>query len=478
MLDRIVIVGAGRTAESLVRRLSALAPVTIVDNSDRALDELEAPQSSPGEYLGTPLPSPVSEHLPLPRSSVNKVTGDGTSRLLLEDLRGPPGSNTALVAATGDDRTNVEVCRLGSELEYRPIVGISIHPSAVPRYEAVGARPIVRATLLGDVVERALRYDGIAVASTIGLGKGDVLEVRVLPTSPFIGQPLMTLDPDRWRVAAIYRRNELVIPTGRTTIEADDRVLLVGDPEILPMVAEDLRVGVPDFPLRFGPNIVVFLPDGPNEQLDREAEILGRTTRAKNVVRVALDAPPKEKLDAKVQRALAADPGVVIADTAPRGLLDRVLGRSGRNGRLCDTVGVPVLFARGELQSKRIVFVVSPGMPHLRMGDVAIDLARMLDAPLVVEVVELPAFLGGSDRDAEQAAAGIVKRAELHRLPPTVLRVRGNPIAEVVGSARPDDMLVVTRARGQRDSFATPDLALRIALAAPCSTLVLTGAPK
>lgn len=474
MLDRIVIVGAGRTTDSLVQRLSLVAPVTVLDTSGPALEALQsAPPSSKREVVLTPLPAAVDLGAVLSRHPIQKLAADGTSRLVLEDLRGPSEVQVALVAATGEDRTNLEICRLGTELEYRPVVAIVIDPAQTEKYDALGARTIVRATLLGDVLERALRYDGIAVATSVGLGKGDVLEVRVLPTSPFIGQPLSSLDPDRWRIAAIYRKGELVIPTGVTTINADDRVLLVGDPEILPRIAEDLRLGNPDFPLHFGPNVVVFLPEGASPTVDKEATTLGARTRAKTVIRVAPNTA-KDSLESMIERVIAARPGVVLTASSRRGLGDRLLGRSGRNGRLCDRVGVPVLFAGGTPELKRVVMIVAAGMPHLRVADVAIDLSRMLDVPLVIETVELPAYLGIPGDTVEHAAAGVRKRAELHRLVATTVRLQGNPIAEVVAAAKPDDLLIATRKRGARDSFSSPDLALRIASEAPCSTLVVT----
>ena len=45
MLDRIVIVGAGQTTDSLVPRLSRLAPVTVLDPVPEALERIreEAP---------------------------------------------------------------------------------------------------------------------------------------------------------------------------------------------------------------------------------------------------------------------------------------------------------------------------------------------------------------------------------------------------------------------------------------------------
>ncbi len=472
MLDRIVVVGAGRTGESLLTRLSTVAPLVVVDTSADALaavvDEAAAllaarpAEGSEPHDAAAPAPFPVT-----------KNHNDGTSRLVLEDLRGPRGERAALVAATGDDRTNLEVCRLGAELDYGPVVAIAIDPHAAKQYEVLGARTIVRATLLGDVVERALRYDGVAVASSVGLGKGDILEVRVLPSSPYAGTPLSQLRADGWRVAAIYRRGALVIPTGGTTIATDDRVLLVGDPEILPRVAEDLRAGVPDFPLRFGPNLVTFHPGAVEPHVESDAIALAAKTAHRGVAQVKNE--PNETFAAQLDRLHATRPGVIVAGRLGRGLGARLLGRSGADGELCDRLRVPIWFAGGEPTKRRVVHVVADGLAPLRLADVSIDLARMLGATFTVMIVEPPKFFGGAESPLAQTAAGVVKRAELHRLAAEEIQARGNPIAEVVSRALPDDLLVVARFAGSRDSFSSPDVALRLARKAPCATLVLTG---
>ncbi len=69
----------------------------------------------------------IHEHGPTPddaRPPLVRRVADGTSRLVLEDLRGDPKSRVALIAATGDDRAALEITRLGRELAYAPIVSI------------------------------------------------------------------------------------------------------------------------------------------------------------------------------------------------------------------------------------------------------------------------------------------------------------------------------------------------------------------
>jgi nucleotide-binding universal stress UspA family protein len=105
---------------------------------------------------------------------------------------------------------------------------------------------------------------------------------------------------------------------------------------------------------------------------------------------------------------------------------------------------------------------------------VAIDLVRMLELPLGVVRVDLPRHFGPPDTEVEDLEASLMRRCELYRIPVDKLRLEGNPIAKVVEQARRGDLLVVGRRRSSRDSFSQPDVALRIARLAPCSTLVVT----
>src|SRR4051812_13274604 len=104
MFDRIVLVGAGRTSGSIVDRLARIAPLTILDLSPGAID-LVSTRSLEASETAHP---------------VVKVVGDGTSRLVLEDLRGDPKSHVALVIAPGDDRAALETTRLARELAFSP----------------------------------------------------------------------------------------------------------------------------------------------------------------------------------------------------------------------------------------------------------------------------------------------------------------------------------------------------------------------
>lgn len=490
MLDRIVIVGAGRTTSLLVERLSRLAPILVLDTAPAALDEI-------------PLPAEVAEGAPAP-FVVEKRLGDGTSRFVLEEARGDAQQAVALVAAAGHDRKNLEVCRIARDLGFKPIVGVVIDHAAAPDYEAAGARPIVRASILGQVVEHALRHDGLAIATTVGQGRGEIVEFVVLPGSPAIDVPLSELGAEGFRIAAIYREGELVIPTGKTRIAAEDHVVVVGDPAILPGVAEQLRIGAPTFPLRHGRRFVVYLPGGRDRAIEMEAEVLTIKTRATSLVRVypgagrattvleddaerapdlarhqrskAFEDAPLEGADlpAHIDHLRRLRPGVVVARGAARSLWERVLGRGGAAAALCNALRAPVLFPRGAPHYTRVVHALIHGVTEMAPADTAIDLARMLSLPLVVVRVSLPEYLGTRDPEVDRILGSIERRTRLYGVRADTVELEGNPVHELLRLAAAADLFVVGRRRGARDSFTSPDVALRVVESAACSTLVLT----
>lgn len=507
MIQRIVIVGAGRTSASLLDRLSRHAPITLLDRAASALEELPPP-STPPRVEAEPEDGAGGDDLaaeqgadPI-RHAVTRMVADGTSRLVLEDLRGSE-QGVALVAATGDDRVNLEVCRLGADLRYNPMVAIVIDPREAHRYAALGARTIVRATLLGDVVERALLHDGVAVASNLGLGRGDIVEITILQSSPVVGQQLGKLDTEGWKVAAVYRGDSIILPRRTTTFAADDRVLLVGEPDVLPYVAENLRTGVPNFPVRHGPNVAVYLPGGRDRAVECEAEVLTLKTRAAGLIRLYPGAMPTRTLveetfeetvvpvgqrqkwfddapldgidlEEHARTILSKRPGLVVLAPEARPLWQRILGIQGRDAALCNLLPVPLLFHRGRPHYERVVHLVAREAADPRAAAASIDVARLLGLPFIIARVNLPSYFGPADPQVGQTVEALERRARQCGLAPTTVCFEGNPVAEAIRYTSAADLIVVSRSRTRRDSFTSPDVAVRIAAGASCSTLVWT----
>lgn len=486
MIDRIVLVGAGKTSGSIVDRLAQIAPLTVIDTSAAALDLMST---------RTLDASAAADSHPILRR-----IGDGTSRLVLSDLRGSPKSTVALVIAPGDDRAALECCRIAIEGEYRPVVAIVNDRDVAQQCESLGARALVRAEIVGQLVEQSLQQAGLGINSAVGFGRGELLEFRVLPSSPAIGVPLSNLRADGWRVAAIYRGSVLVLPTGSTCIQADDRVLVVGEPKQLSHVAESLRVGLPTFPLLHGPNVVVYLPLGRDPGVEQEAEVIARRTRAGRLVRLSpgasggrsvietplpdgtnqlkhFDVAPLDGpgLESHLPMLRTKKPGVVVVKANPRRVVDVVLGRGGDDARLCNELVVPILFPKSEPEYRRVVLCISDGDGDLGAAEIALDLARMFEVPLRIHHVRLPTYLQAADGGTDKLVETIVHRCRLHGLKPERDSVEGNPLAQWLRAMHSSDLAVISRRATLRDSFSRPDVALRLARQATCSVLVVTS---
>lgn len=489
MQHRIVIVGAGGTGRELADRLAPRHEVMLVDSQPASLDDHRADH---GEKIGPDEPVKVTW-----------VHADGTSRLVLKELFDSERS-CSLVATAGTDEVNLEVGRLGRAIGFDPVIAIQHERESAESYRQERITALDRTQLLAGQVERSIRHHGAVLPTGVGLGKGELVEIHLLQTSPLLNMPLKQLAPQKWRVAAVFRDDELIVPTGDTVLQVDDRVLLVGDPEILPAVAEYLHLGLPQFPRPFGPNVVTLERGGPDRALLSEADDLARRCGAAQVCRGLPGATPSagppeheeplarpagERDDvphstfalpalgaAEIGETLAPQrPGVLVTRAIARPWMARLLGIRGEDAELCDCAASPVLFARGSFPHERILLPVSGSILDIHAAEVAIDVARQLDGALTAVNVDLPRYISGTPEERVHEEVVPVRRLfELYNVSLDYHHHEGNPIQHLLAESNQQDLVVLARWRRRRDTYFDPDVALRVARRAPCSALVLT----
>ncbi|MGG7073149.1 TrkA C-terminal domain-containing protein [Campylobacter sp. 9BO] len=98
-----------------------------------------------------------------------------------------------------------------------------------------------------------------SLADNIGLGQGEIMEVKVPIGSSYMYRHLSSLQQKRWRIALIYRSGELLLPSSSLMIRPNDTLLIVGDPQALHAVYRSIKREPGQFPSPFGSNIYVFL---------------------------------------------------------------------------------------------------------------------------------------------------------------------------------------------------------------------------
>lgn len=99
-------------------------------------------------------------------------------------------------------------------------------------------------------------------ARTIGLGKEEIMQVQVPVSSTFIYRNVELLNKEnfvKWRIVAIYRNEKLILPNKMTTIHPYDKLLIVGQAQILKDVFKSIKKDVGLFPEPYGNQIYLLI---------------------------------------------------------------------------------------------------------------------------------------------------------------------------------------------------------------------------
>jgi len=97
------------------------------------------------------------------------------------------------------------------------------------------------------------------IAQNVGIGEGEIMEVLVPFGSSFVYKHIGVIEQKNWRIVAIYRNRELVIPSKRKMIHPNDLLLLVGEPAVLKSVYKAIKRELGQFPEPYGTNILLYI---------------------------------------------------------------------------------------------------------------------------------------------------------------------------------------------------------------------------
>jgi len=440
---RAIIVGAGRVGRELARRLSGAWDIVIVDTNPSALSDVEIPPNS------------------------QKFQGDGTSALVLK--RAGAGEASVIVATTSDDEINLEAAKAGVSLGVPRAVVLLRKPENAERAKNQGAEPVLASAQLASALESQLQ-EGLRFCAEVGLGQGEIAEARVLPGSTSVGMSLKDLAPEKWLVAAVYRKDKLIIPHGDTVLEEGDRVLVVGEPGVIPIAVDLIRTGLPRFPRRYGARVMAVLTGRDPGSYLEEILYLSASSQVEDVDFFQA----RHGIPTLVENVKKGDYGILAFPPVRLGFLNR-LGSRHIYQDLLDNLKVPLLVPRGSFPYKRILLPVSDSVEDKGAVEAAVDAARTLEASITVAVVTPPALIGGR-REREkrkEALRAAVELASLYRVRTAETTPSGNPIRSLERLARDHDLIIVSRRPGKKNTLLSPDVVLYLTTCSPISVLVI-----
>lgn len=224
---KIIILGAGRVGGTLASNLSSEAnDITVVDTNEASLRELRD------------------------RIDIGVVVGHASHPNVLRQA----GIEDAdmLVAVTGVDEINMVACQIAHSLFRTPTKIARIRAQEYASYDGLFRNDAIPVDviispeqLVSDYIYRLIERPGALQVLDFANGLVQLVAVRAYYGGPLVGQELRFLRKHMpnidTRVAAIYRRNRPITPSGTTVIEADDEVFFLAAKSDIRAVMSELR---------------------------------------------------------------------------------------------------------------------------------------------------------------------------------------------------------------------------------------------
>lgn len=204
-LQRVMIAGGGKTGYFLAQKLSAFGvAVKIIE-----IDRLRC------QYL--------SENL----DNVMVLHGDATDQNLLaeeniEDM-------DAFVTVTGYDEENLLLALLANQKDIEDVVAKVSRKSYAALIEKMGISMALNPLdMTASSILRFIQGSSRIISSQLIQGQAEFVEIVVDAQMKLKGTPLRQLQlPGGLVIAAIYRNNKVLIPTGDTVFKEGDRVIVL-----------------------------------------------------------------------------------------------------------------------------------------------------------------------------------------------------------------------------------------------------------
>lgn len=470
---KLLVCGAGRITDELLKRVSLSWDVILIDKNQYRL-------------------SPFSDRFP---GVVRVITEDASSPVVLE--RAGMKEQDCVLAMTNDDSANLAITRFAQEAGIKTVLAVVRDPEKLPEFRRLGVWTVTMAT---DAARKAYQFIKDPRIRVIGLGEGEaeLLELAVEKEDERRLTDVVSRKDADWRIAGIFRKDQLIFPDKDVVPEKGDRLLILGKADLYARFSSRLAEKQLHFPRTYGRQMVLGLEDDMEQDtagLLNEAFYLVQATHVemtrvvvKNLsseVRSTLERwsesleintleTDQDPVKAAQQIVSENETGFVVI-RYPRQLAVKAMFANTVT-RLASRLSCPVLCARASDPYKRLLVPFNGSLEGQRAIEIAIDLAQQLNASISVIIVVEPIFLKGdpANVDAWQNARlkQIRELSRVHNVGVNELVVHGNPVKKITEATENCELLVLGIPKEGRGILSL-DVAGMIINRISCSVLVV-----
>lgn len=473
---KVLICGLGRVPTELLELLGEAWQVTLVDKDPEAVEKAK------------PLfPNVLAAHVE-----------DASSPVVLERLG--IAEHDYVLALTDDDHANLAICATAKEKGVQHISALVYAKQMYPKFTDLGIHVLHASNMLAKIIHHYLQDPRIYVTPMV-LGSGAVFEINASDHFRVVGKRARHFSDKNHRLVGIFRQNELRFPRDNTVIKGDDTLVIMGRPQVFKEVCGLLDCGNPHFPLAYGQNLLMALPQIDNNFIDmsvRKAQFLTRNIKVKGLTLVCPQNGCEEQIKER-DWPRSVTPAKFASRKNDESMAERLLKvyREGNYGLvtmppsklnvfekwfrspyvgLAHELDCPLLLMRFTAPWEKILvpFNGTPRAEHA-LG-VAVDIARQLGSTITVVLVEHPEFMHAPD-EREMYDSALTRLRELGHIHKTrfeELRRKGNPVKEIAPLSKDYDLLILGSTNNRGSVFA-PNVGELLARRAACSVLLLAN---
>ena len=172
------------------------------------------------------------EHLSRQLNRTLVLQGDATEIAMLREE--DTDRADAVIAATGDDRSNIVSALLARQFGVKKIICEVMKPQYVPVYSALGISSIINPRLLAAAqILRLTRREDVVALSILQDEKAEVVEI-ILPESAKVVHKKIAESsfPRGMLIGSIVRDGEVIIPNGNTELLPHDHLVIFAIPKV------------------------------------------------------------------------------------------------------------------------------------------------------------------------------------------------------------------------------------------------------
>lgn len=465
----LLIIGANKISQALLSRIDKSWQITVIDFESENLHKMGKINEQVRTITGDP-------------SSVYQLKQAGIEQI---DI---------VTVLTGDDELNLEVSLLIKEkFPHIKLIASVNRKGQYQRYtdhqiDAIDVPFMISSFILNKIETRA------SIATDIGLGKGEIVEVTLTSSSKMIGKTLSEIQPIDWVVGAVYRNNELHLPRKDLVFQENDHIIVISHRKRIHSIAEYISTGSYRFPLQFGNNILIILHRLSNwKQTVDESLYLLKNFYAKEAHFVILSTPQKNRKqqhkieeikkyieDHQDNHSIKIDHfssdlfiktimktyrrgnyGLVILENESFNILHKV-GFETLIFKVLKRIHVPVIISKGTFPYNHIMAFDQETDTPLTGIEIGIHIHKKNGAKLSKLLIHPPYFMKDEhesdpiDVDLDKKEIRINNLCKLHNVPISCVRKEGNPIKIVKKYSQDQDLLIATKSAIHHSTILTP----------------------